>query len=64
MRRLNECIYNIVKGDAKQLDDFNRRKARDRALLTLRREARAVLFSILHRNTRPLTLKEIEDEWM
>ncbi|KAK6041991.1 hypothetical protein COOONC_20504 [Cooperia oncophora] len=56
-RRLNECIYHIVKQNAEQLDEFDRRKARNKALMTRRTENRALLFSILHKS-------KIEDEWM
>nr|CDJ91249.1 Zinc finger domain containing protein [Haemonchus contortus] len=36
----------------------------DRSLMGLRKEARAVTYSILHKSGKPLTLQEIEDEWM
>ncbi|KAK5974398.1 RING-type domain-containing protein [Trichostrongylus colubriformis] len=62
--RLNECIYHIIKENSKHLEDFSRRKARNAALMKLRKEARAVLFSILYKNKRPLTQREIEDDWM
>uniref|UniRef100_A0A7I4YBG2 RING-type domain-containing protein n=1 Tax=Haemonchus contortus TaxID=6289 RepID=A0A7I4YBG2_HAECO len=62
--RLNDCIHHIMKEDSRKFAEFNRRKARNKALMGLRREARAVTYSILHKIEKPLTLQEIEDEWM
>lgn len=61
--RLNECIHHFVKDDASKMNDFHRRKAHNADVMAHRRKNRAVLFAILHRSRRPLTTREIEEQW-
>ncbi|WKY02339.1 hypothetical protein Q1695_015976 [Nippostrongylus brasiliensis] len=61
--RLNDCIYHILRGNTSQLNDFHRRRIQNRIVMSIRREARAVLFSILHESKRALSRVEIEDQW-
>ncbi|EPB74648.1 zinc finger, C3HC4 type [Ancylostoma ceylanicum] len=61
--RLNDCIYAIVRRGDDALNEYNRRKAQNQAELSIRREARAILFSVLYNAKKPLTSEQIEHAW-
>ncbi|ETN74382.1 hypothetical protein NECAME_04061 [Necator americanus] len=62
-RRLNDCIYTIVKRSNETLHVYNERRAQNEVQILKRRQARVLLFSVLHMAEKPLTSEEIEEEW-
>ncbi|RCN44161.1 hypothetical protein ANCCAN_09849, partial [Ancylostoma caninum] len=61
--RLNDCIYGIVKRVENALIEYNRREAQNQAALSIQKQARVILFSVLYNAKKPLTSEEIEEEW-
>ncbi|KAK6743610.1 hypothetical protein RB195_010721 [Necator americanus] len=61
--RLNDCIYTIVKRSNETLHVYNERRAQNEVQILKRRQARVLLFSVLHMAEKPLTSEEIEEEW-